>query len=116
MKPTTSLAALAAVSFLALAAACSSARRGEPLEGRFAPDSPEIHRGQVLFMEHCHKCHPGGEAGLGPALNNKPLPAFMIRMQVRQGLGAMPEIPEERLSDDDLDQLVDFLLAYRKHG
>ena len=54
-------------------AGCASARRGEPIAGEWKGD-PKIERGKVVFMQKCHMCHPGGEAGLGPALNNKPAP------------------------------------------
>ncbi|MDC4226474.1 MAG: cytochrome c [Candidatus Manganitrophus sp.] len=54
---------------------------------------------------------PEGEAGLGPALNNKPLPGWMIRFQVRHGLGAMPAFSEKEISDRELDDLV---IAYLK--
>jgi mono/diheme cytochrome c family protein len=44
-----------------------------------------------LLMRHCHQCHPrGGDGGLRPALNNKPVPGFLVKCQVRLGLGAMP--------------------------
>ncbi|WDT80226.1 MAG: cytochrome c [Candidatus Manganitrophus sp.] len=56
----------------------------------FTASSSTVTRGETIFMHACNQCHPKGEAGLGPALNNKPLPAFMIRFQVRHGLGAMP--------------------------
>lgn len=99
----------------ALAAACGSARRSEPLEGAFKGDGSE-ERGALVFAEKCHKCHPGGEAGLGPSLNEKPLPRFAMKFQVRHGLGQMPEFGEKAISDEELDDLMDFLVAYRKHG
>jgi len=63
------IALLAAV----LLTGCGSSRRGEPFVGPLALES-----------------HPGGEAGVGPAFTNKPLPMFLVRAQVRYGLGAMP--------------------------
>jgi mono/diheme cytochrome c family protein len=65
-------------------------------------------------MRDCHQCHPGGEAGVGPALNNKPLPAFAIRWQVRRGFGAMPAFPKEKLSDSELDVLIDYIKILRR--
>lgn len=62
---------------------------------------------------HCNPCHPGGEGGLGPALKNKPLPEGAIRLQVRQGLGAMPAFSEEELPDGQLDDIVEYLRAIR---
>jgi mono/diheme cytochrome c family protein len=100
---------------LALATGCGSARRSPPLVEPL-PLTAELRQGYEVFMVHCHPCHPGGEAGLGPALNNKPLPRFMMRLQVRRGLGAMPAFPEEVISNEELDRLLDYLLALRRHG
>ena len=69
-----------------------------------------------VFMTHCHECHPGGAAGLGPALNDKPLPRWMIRMQVRRGWGAMPSFPDETISDRELGLLIDYLKTLRREG
>ena len=70
-------------------------RRGEDgtillTEGEFA--------GMKLFMRHCNRCHPGGEKGKGPALNDKKLPDFLIHFQVRQGMGDMPAFKKDQLS------------------
>ena len=64
---------------------------------------PELARGEQAYKFHCDKCHPGGEQGLGPALSNKPLPGFLIKTQVRAGVGAMPAFSRELLSDEQLD-------------
>jgi mono/diheme cytochrome c family protein len=93
--------------------ACGPARRGEPHTAPLAIDSPSLAAGQKVFMRHCHPCHPGGEAGLGPALNDKPLPGFLIRLQVRRGLGAMPSFSEEKISGQELDYLVEYMQALR---
>lgn len=76
----------------------------------------EIANGRQVFMTHCHQCHPGGEAGLGPALNNKLLPAFVIRTQVRQGYGAMPAFCRNEISEAELESLIAYLKALRRHG
>jgi hypothetical protein len=39
---------------------------------------------------YCYKCHPGGEAGLGPSTNAVMAPNFIRKFQVRHGLGVMP--------------------------
>lgn len=79
-----------------LLGACT-ARRSEPLRGAVTLNTEEQRRGQQAYFRHCHNCHPGGEAGLGPALNDKLLPPVAIKAQVRLGVGAMPAIPGERL-------------------
>jgi mono/diheme cytochrome c family protein len=93
-----------------------SARRSEPLVGSLTISSPAIAQGRTVFMAHCHQCHPGGEAGLGPAINNKPLPKFAIRTQVRHGFGAMPAFDENEISETEFDALVSYLDALRRHG
>ncbi len=66
-------------------------------------------------MASCHQCHPGGEAGLGPALNDKPLPTFVKKFQVRHGLGTMPSFPEDKISEEQLDYLMEYLKALRRN-
>lgn len=97
-----------------VAAAACSARRGEPLGyARSGHPDPRVADGRVVFMQHCHKCHPGGEAGLGPAINDKPLPEFLMKTQVRVGLGAMPSFHRDEISDKELDDLIRYLKALR---
>jgi mono/diheme cytochrome c family protein len=64
-------------------------------------------------MAHCHKCHPNGEAGLAPGINDKPLPEFLMKTQVRVGLGAMPSFSREQISDQELDDLIRYLKTLR---
>jgi mono/diheme cytochrome c family protein len=94
-------------------AGCGSARRSEPLVGAFVPASASVARGERVFMAKCHQCHPGGEAGLGPAINNKPLPGGLIRLQIREGFGAMPAFAANDIPDGDLDALLEYLKARR---
>ena len=74
---------------------------------------PALNPGRHVFAQHCHTCHPGGEAGLGPALNNKPLPRALIKFQVRHGLGAMPAFTEDHVSKAELDNLAAYVVALR---
>ena len=93
--------------------ACGSARRGEPLTSPIAL-SERAERGQTVFMAKCHQCHPGGEAGLGPALNDKPFPEFLKKFQVRHGLGTMPSFSEDEISEQQLEDLMEYLNALRR--
>jgi mono/diheme cytochrome c family protein len=95
-------------------AGCGSLHHSEPIDGPLTIASDQAKRGQQVFAEHCHKCHIGGGAGLGPAI--RPVPDFLIRFQVRQGLGAMPAFTEQRLSDEDLDALLAYLRVIRRQG
>jgi mono/diheme cytochrome c family protein len=99
-----------------LVAGCHSTRRGEPITGPMQISDPEVARGRLVFLKNCYQCHPGGEAGLGPALNNKPAPVFLMKTQVRVGLGAMPSFSKEQISSADLDRLMAYVIALRKSG
>ena len=94
---------------------CSSGRRDAPLTGPLDVSDERVATGQRVFARHCYECHPGGAAGLGPAINNKPLPGALIKTQVREGLGAMPAFDAGHISDADLEKLVAYLQALRKH-
>ncbi len=66
-------------------------------------------------MQYCEQCHTQGESSFGPALNNKPAPGFLIKLQVRAGLGAMPRFPASEISPEELDNIVAYLKAMRHH-
>lgn len=101
------------VLFVLIMTACS-ARKGVPYTEPLAAGSKEVQQGKILFYEYCHSCHPNGTAGLGPALNDKPLPGFAIRFQIRNGVGVMPAFSEEVISDEESKKIVSFLKALRK--
>lgn len=94
---------------------CGTSRRSVPIKSPLENKGEEVAMGRKIFMEYCQQCHPHGEAGLGLAINNKPLPGFMIRFQVRNGLGVMPEFKDSVISDEELGQLVVYLKALRKN-
>ena len=118
MSASMKVTATVALLFLASSGltACGSERRSEPLVGRFAPKNAAEAHGERVFFEFCYQCHPGGEAGLGPALNDKPVPDAAIRLQVREGLGAMPAFHSKEIPDRELDELIAYLSALRAHG
>ena len=95
-------------------AGCMSARRGEPFAQPVALTDAVQVRGEQVFARHCAQCHPGGEAGLGPAINDRPLPKGAIAAQIRLGVGAMPAFPEDVISSDDVDAVTEYLLALRR--
>jgi mono/diheme cytochrome c family protein len=103
------------VALALLIAACATARRSEPIAGPFMPQTAALQQGERLFDRHCNKCHVGGEAGLGPAINNKPLPKALMRTQIRVGMGTMPSMKKDEISDADVDLVLDYLEALRKH-
>lgn len=95
--------------------AAAAGRRSEPIAGPLALSTPELRQGAIAFDRHCSHCHPGGEKGLAPAINNKPLPGFMIKLQVRHGAGTMPAFSERELPAEQLDALVKYLKALRRN-
>jgi mono/diheme cytochrome c family protein len=100
--------------FLAAGLGCHSTRRGEPITGPLPIPNEKVGHGQIVFFKNCYQCHPGGEAGLGPALNNKPAPVFLMKTQVRVGLGAMPSFSKEQISPEELDDLMAYVIQLRK--
>jgi mono/diheme cytochrome c family protein len=94
---------------------CSS-RKAEPLKQKaFVARNESIANGEKVFMMHCQKCHPGGEAGIGPALNSNPAPPFIKRFQVRHGLGVMPSFKEEEISKNDVKDISKYLKAWKRY-
>jgi mono/diheme cytochrome c family protein len=61
------------------------------------------------------KCHPAGEAGLGPAINSNPAPQFIKRFQVRHGLGVMPCFDNEEISAADLRDISKYLRNWKSY-
>lgn len=95
------------------AAACGAQQRGEPAAPPIEPRTRAEQQGERLFHRFCYQCHPGGESGLGPAINDKPLPALAIRQQIRRGVGAMPAFPPDLLTDGQVDAITDYVKLLR---
>ncbi len=104
---------LSSVALVVLVTISCSTRRSLPLKGPLTLNEHE-QQGEKVFMEHCQRCHPHGEAGLGPAIN--PAPGFGKRFQIRHGLGAMPAFDEKHISDKELDNVVSYLKALKKNS
>jgi cytochrome c5 len=98
---------------VSITAGCQSPRRDEPIIGAMPLGDHRVARGQEVFFANCHQCHPGGSAGLGPAINDKPVPEWLLKTQVRVGLGAMPGFSKEQISDVELQALADYVLELR---
>lgn len=89
---------------------CSS-RRSLPLKGELENKSDKVIAGKKVFDLQCYKCHPNGEAGLGPALNSNPSPGFLKRFQVRHGLGVMPSFKKDEVSKEEMNNLIAYMKA-----
>jgi mono/diheme cytochrome c family protein len=107
--------AVLAITIGVLLAGCASPRRSEPIAGPMVLSDPGLARGRALFDRHCYQCHLQGEGGMSPALNDKPLPRFLVRYQVRLGVGTMPAFGRDKLSDEELDRLADYVVYLRQH-
>ena len=103
----------AALGLSALAPGCGSERAGTPYTRAVDASDPQVALGQRVFSANCYQCHPGGAAGAGPAINDKPLPENLIKTQVRAGLGAMPGFGKDRIDDEQLDAVVRYLKELR---
>ena len=110
--PRATLALLLMAGF-ALAPGCGNSRRAGPASAPVPMASADLVEGRRVFMHNCYPCHPGGQGGLGPAINNKPLPRILMHTQIRQGFGAMPGFNEKDINDRELDHLLDYVVALR---
>jgi mono/diheme cytochrome c family protein len=94
---------------------CAS-RKSESIKNAvFTPATPAIANGEKVFMQHCQKCHPGAEAGLGPSITANPAPQVVKRFQVRHGLGVMPSFKPDEISRRDLRDLSAYLRAWKRY-
>jgi mono/diheme cytochrome c family protein len=99
---------------------CGTAKRSEPIMGKLEIKNESIRNGQLVFMKNCQKCHPGGQAGEGPSINNIALPGFLIRFRVRDkafllGLGRMPSFKKNEISQKEMDDLIGYIKAVKKN-
>jgi mono/diheme cytochrome c family protein len=85
-----------------------------PGERGYSLKSAAAVKGQDIFMRNCNRCHPGGMGGLAPSIINKPLPGFLIKFQVRHGLGVMPSFSKDRLPGADLNNVVAYIKERHK--
>lgn len=106
---------LIAVLLLGMMAASCSVRKTEPIKDPIVSEDADLKNGHLLYMQHCQKCHPGGEGGLGSAINSNRAPMVVFRLQVRQGLGAMPAFSSEVISDEELSDILVYLRALRNN-
>jgi mono/diheme cytochrome c family protein len=98
-----------------LIVSCAS-RKAEPIkEKTFIPANESIANGERVYMMHCQKCHPGGEAGLGPSINANPAPQFIKRFQSRHGLGVMPPFKTTEISRKDLRDMSKYMKAWKSY-
>ena len=77
---------------------------------------PEVH-GQQLFVDKgCAACHGQNAEGsdIAPALPGHT--AEQVRRQVRNPIGTMPRFGPERISNEELEELVEFITELTSDG
>lgn len=92
--------------------ASSPVASAAPAGGQLTPGDATA--GQRAFAAQCSSCHPGANAGIGPALYG---PQFAERYPddgplaavIRQGKGGMPAFAPDQISDQDLSNIVAYL-------
>lgn len=102
--------------FLLLKITGCSAPKIRPYSEPLTLETEALKNGRKHFDHHCATCHPGGMSGLGPAIINKPLPEFLIRFQIRNGIGVMPAFKEDVLTDEEVENIAEYLVYLRKKG
>jgi mono/diheme cytochrome c family protein len=96
---------------------CGTARKTEPILEPVQLTDSKLIEGEKSFYRFCSSCHPHGEAGLGPALNNKNIvPGFLIKFQVRNGLGKMPSFSDNVIPSEELDNIVKYIKYLQGRG
>jgi mono/diheme cytochrome c family protein len=90
----------------------SSAPAANPSAG--PPPPGDAAAGQRVVASQCNSCHPGANAGIGPALYG---PQFgerypddaQLAAVIRQGRGGMPGFTADQLSDQDLADVIAYM-------
>ncbi|MDO8671821.1 MAG: cytochrome c [Dehalococcoidia bacterium] len=87
---------------------------GPSVAGASSGESPQMAAGRAGFEKSCSVCHPGGNKGIGPALN---APDFKTRYPqdaevakvIRNGRNVMPAWSTSQVSDDELQAVIAFI-------
>ena len=67
----------------------------------------DVAQGKSAFDANCTGCHPGGGAGVGPAIKGKSQDE--IKNKIRSGGGAMPAFGPSQLGDQQLNALAAYV-------
>lgn len=68
-----------------------------------------VNPGQTTFEANCIGCHPYGKRGRGPNLSRKELTAERVREKIRKGGLFMPSFSEEKIDNEELTQVAEFV-------
>lgn len=104
-----------ALAFVVPMAACGGGAAEGAGEGTTVADqyqgpvqSDDIATGEQLFTDVCGTCHMGGD---GPDLTAETHGVATIRQTVREGDGDMPPLRPDRLSDEDLEAVLAYMVS-----
>lgn len=79
------------------------------------PDGPPSDEGKDAYTKGCEACHgPEGKGGTAPALVPFTLELQELITIVRQGIGVMPGIPRDRVSDAEISAIRGYLINLEK--
>jgi mono/diheme cytochrome c family protein len=112
----TFLGASLALGLVACGGGSSSGGGGESSSGGEASyagaiASSDTAAGQAVYETYCNGCHPGGGEARGPAISDTHESPATARQQVREGGDHMPAFPESRISADDLESLLAYMVT-----
>jgi mono/diheme cytochrome c family protein len=99
--------------FLNLLLACETTNKvthGQDDPELGVDDDDLLAKGERVFMQNCNECHPNGQEGRGPQLEGQDLSEEKIEMQVRNGVGGMPPFDERKISEEEMEALVAFVM------
>lgn len=68
--------------------------------------------GEQLFIRSCNTCHPGGNKGFGPSLENVAehfADDAKLRAFLRKGKGMMPAQTKDTINDQEMDELIAYV-------
>lgn len=82
---------------------------GEGYEG--AVTSTDTALGASTYEQHCNGCHPGGQAGFGPAVSGIGWTPAQMRQQIREGEGRMPGFSTTDIDAATLEALLAHLVS-----
>jgi hypothetical protein len=102
-----------------IVASCSSRRIEKDMVTSKSED-PKIMEGRLIFKANCQKCHPNGEAGVGPEINTIRVPKFILKARVRSRAfllwtGRMPQFDRHEISPHELNSLVKFIKVLQRN-
>lgn len=71
--------------------------------------STDVAAGETAYNSKCGGCHASG--GTAPAIADIGWTPAHMRQQIREGSGGMPAIGPSRLSDEDMESMLAYLVT-----